>query len=250
VGTPYTATLAAAGGGNLTWTVSAGSLPAGVTFASNGILSGTPTGAGSYAFTVRAEGGGRSATKELSLVVIDKLTASAPPDQTWEVGRPLQISIDAKGGTPGYSWKVTGTLPEKTGFIGNQGNGSTSYLRGVPAQAGTFPVVLTVTDADGVSAELTVTLTVAPKLQIRTFSVGRAKVGKRYRLALTYAGGVGNKTWMLAAGSLPSGLQLNAMTGVIAGKPRLAGRFRFTVAVGDSLGAKVAMTYGLTVRRR
>jgi Putative Ig domain len=250
VDAPYTATLAAAGGGNLTWTISAGSLPAGVTLASNGVLSGTPTVAGSYAFTVRAEEGGRSATKELSLVVIEKLTASAPPDQTWEVGRPLQISIGANGGTPGYSWKVTGTLPEKTGFIGNEGNGSTSYLRGVPAQPGTFPVLLTVTDADGVSAELTVTLTVAPKLQIRTFSVGRARAGKRYRLALTYTGGVGDRTWALAAGSLPPGLKLNAVTGVVSGKPRVAGRYRFTVVVADSLGAKVAMTYGLTVRRR
>ena len=89
--------------------------------------------------------------------MIEKLTASAPPDQTWEVGRPLQISIDAKGGTPGYSWKVAGTLPEKTGFVGDQGNGSTSYLKGVPAQPGTFPVVLTVTDADGASAQVTVT---------------------------------------------------------------------------------------------
>jgi len=250
VDTPYTATLAASGASSLTWAVSAGALPAGLTLGSNGVLSGTPTGAGTYAFTVRANGGGRSAAKDFSLVVVEKLTASAPPDQTWEVGRPLQISIGAKGGTPGYSWKVAGTLPEKTGFIGNEGNGSTSYLRGVPAQPGTFPVVLTVTDADGVSVELKVTLTVAPKLQIRTFNIGRAQVGKHYRLALTNAGGVGVKTWTLAAGSLPSGLKLNAATGVISGKPRGAGRYRFTVAVADSLGAKVAMTYGLTVRRR
>ncbi len=250
VGTPYTATLAAAGASNLRWTISGGTLPAGMTLGANGVLSGTPTGAGSYSFTVRVDGGGRSAAKELSLVVIEKLTASAPPDQTWEVGRPLQISIDAKGGTPGYSWKVAGTLPEKTGFVGDQGNGSTTYLKGVPAQPGTFPVVLTVTDADGASAQVTVTLTVAPKLQIKTFNVGRAQVGKRYRLALVYAGGVGERKWALAVRSLPSGLKLNAETGIISGKPRVAGRYRFTVIVTDSLGAKVAMTYGLTVRRR
>ena len=231
VDTPYSATLAASGASNLSWTISGGALPAGMTLGANGVLSGTPTGAGNYSFTVRVNGGGRSAAKELSLVVVEKLTASAPPDQTWEVGRPLQISIDAKGGSPGYSWKVSGTLPEKTGFIGDQGNGATTYLKGVPAQPGTFPVVLTVTDADGASAQVTVTLTVAPKLQIRTFNVGRAQIGKRYRLALVYAGGVGDKTWALAAGSLPSGLKLNAATGVIAGKPRVAGRYRFTVVV-------------------
>ncbi|TML15504.1 MAG: hypothetical protein E6G33_08005 [Actinobacteria bacterium] len=206
--------------------------------------------AGSSTFTVRVDSGGHSASKQLGLVVVDKLTASSPADQTWEVKRPLQIAINAKGGTPGYSWKVTGTLPENTGFIGNQGNGSTSYLRGVPAQAGTFPIVLTVTDADGGSAEVRVTLTVAPKLQIRTFSVGRAQVGKRYRLALASAGGVGATSWTLAVGSLPAGVKLNADTGVISGKPRRSGTFRFTIVGTDALEAKAAMTYSLRVRRR
>ena len=250
VSTPYTVTLAASGGGNLTWTMSAGSLPAGLTLGSSGVVSGTPTGSGSYTFTVRVDSGGRSASKQLGLVVVDKLTVSAPADQTWEVRRPLQIAINAKGGTPGYGWKVTGTLPENTGFIGNQGNGSTSYLRGVPAQAGTFPIVLTVTDADGASAQMTVTLTVAPKLQIRTFSVGRAQVGKRYRLALASAGGVGDTSWTLAVGSLPAGLKLNADTGVISGKPRASGAFRFTIVVTDALEAKAAMTYSLKIKRR
>src|SRR5204863_6924611 len=95
VGTPYTASFAASGGGDLTWSLSAGSLPAGLTLGSSGVLSGTPTGAGSYMFTVRVDGGGRSASKQLDLVVVEKLSASAPADQTWEVGRPLQISIDA-----------------------------------------------------------------------------------------------------------------------------------------------------------
>jgi hypothetical protein len=251
VGASYTATLAASGGGNLTWTLSAGSLPSGLTLGSNGVLSGTPTGgAGGYTFTVRVDGGGRSASKQLGLIVVDKLTVSAPADQTWEVRRPLQIAINAKGGTPGYGWKVTGTLPENTGFIGNQGNGSTSYLRGVPAQAGTFPIVLAVSDADGASAQVTVTLTVAPKLQIRTFSVGRARVGKRYRLALASAGGVGDTSWTRAVGSLPVGLNLNANTGVISGKPRASGTYRFTIVVTDSLEAKAAMTYSLRVQRR
>jgi hypothetical protein len=249
-GTPYTVTLAASGGGNLTWTMSTGSLPAGLTLGSNGVVSGTPTGAGSYTFTVRVDNGGRSASKQLGLVVVDKLTARLPAEQTWEVKRSLQIAINANGGTPGYSWKLTGTLPENTGFIGNQGNGSTSYLRGVPAQAGTFPIVLTVTDSDGVSVQVAVTLTVAPKLQLRTFSVGRAQVGKRYRLALASTGGVGATSWKLALGSLPAGLALKGDTGVISGKPRASGTFRFTIVGTDALAAKAAMTYSLKVRRR
>jgi large repetitive protein len=248
-GTPYSATLSASGGGTLSWSVSGGSLPAGLALGSNGVVSGTPSTAGSYTFTVRVASGGRSGSKQFELVVRERLTASAPTDQTWEVGRPLQISISAKGGTPGYSWKLSGELPAKTGFSGDKGNGSTSFLQGVPAEPGAFPIVLTVADAAGATAEVRVTLTVAPKLQIATLGVGRAKLGKRYRLALVTRGGVGERAWALAAGSLPSGMKLNPATGVVSGKARKRGRFRFTVVVTDSLGAKAAMTYSLKVTR-
>jgi Putative Ig domain len=122
-------------------------------------------------------------------------------------------------------------------------------LQGVPAEAGTFPVVLTVTDAAGVSVGLKVTLTVAPRPQIATLGIGPAKAGKSYRIALVSTGGVGTTKWALAVGSLPPGLKLSD-SGVVSGKARRPGRFRFTVVVTDALGAKAAMTYSLSVRRR
>jgi hypothetical protein len=248
-GTAYSVTLAASGGGSLSWTVSSGSLPPGLSLGSNGVLSGTPTAAGSYSFAVSVQSGGRSTSKQFDLVVAEKLSATAPAAQTWEVGRPLQISIDAKGGTPGYSWKISGTLPLHTGFVGDKGNGSTSFLQGVPGEAGIFSLTLTVTDSAGVSVQVPVTLTVAPKLQIKTLAVGRARVGKRFRLGLVSAGGVGDAQWSLAAGSVPSGLKLDPSTGLLSGKARRIGRFRFTVVVTDALGAKAAMTYTLRVAR-
>jgi hypothetical protein len=54
-----------------------------------------------------------------------------------------------------------------------------------------------------------------------TFGVARAQVGKRDRLALASSGGVGNTSWVLAVGSLPSGLQLDTDTGVVSGNPRV-----------------------------
>jgi hypothetical protein len=249
-GTPYSAALAASGGSGYSWSVTGGSLPSGLTLGADGALTGTPANGGSYTFTVKVTSGGRSTTKQLNLVVVDRLTATAPADQTWEVGRPLKIAISAAGGSPSYRWSVAGTLPDKTGFIGNQGNGSTSYLQGVPAQAGTFPVTLTVTDAAGRSAQVAVTLTVAPRLQITTLDTGRAHRRKPYRLALGSTGGVGPTSWTIAAGSLPPGLVLDSASGVISGKPRMRGRFFFVLAVTDSLGAKRAMRYNLTVARR
>ena len=249
-GTPYSAALAASGGSGYSWSISAGSLPTGLTLGADGTISGTPASGGSYTVTVKVTSGGRSATKQLTLVVIDKLTVTAPADQTWEVGRPLKIAISAAGGSPGYRWSLDGTLPDKTGFIGNQGNGSVSYVQGVPAQPGPFPVTLTVTDAAGRSAKVAVTLTVAPKLQIATSDIGRAVRGTTYRLTLSSIGGVGPMSWTLVSGSLPPGLTLDSTSGVISGRPHVRGHFFFTLALTDSLGAKRAMRYNLAVTRR
>ena len=55
-----------------TWSVSAGTLPPGLTLgASTGLLSGTPTTAGSYSFTVKVtDSSGLSDTEAVSLTVI------------------------------------------------------------------------------------------------------------------------------------------------------------------------------------
>src|SRR5439155_9206116 len=56
VAAAYSATLQATGGtGSYVWSVSAGTLPGGLSLAAGtGIISGTPTTAGTAAFTVRA----------------------------------------------------------------------------------------------------------------------------------------------------------------------------------------------------
>ena len=70
----YSQTLAAAGGvGPYTWAVTSGSLPAGLSLnASTGVVSGTPTAAGTSSFTVTAtdsQSPADTATKALSILV-------------------------------------------------------------------------------------------------------------------------------------------------------------------------------------
>lgn len=59
VGTAYTAQTFVAGGGNGSYTfdISSGSLPTGMTLTAGGMLSGTPSAAGAYSFTIRATDG-------------------------------------------------------------------------------------------------------------------------------------------------------------------------------------------------
>jgi arabinan endo-1,5-alpha-L-arabinosidase len=68
----YTATLAATGGtgSGYAWSVSAGTLPGGMTLAGTGILSGTPIAAGTFTFTAAVTDSSQaSATASLSLVI-------------------------------------------------------------------------------------------------------------------------------------------------------------------------------------
>jgi hypothetical protein len=57
VGTPYSYTFTASGRPDPTFEVSSGTLPAGLTLTSGGVLSGTPTASGSSTFTVTASNG-------------------------------------------------------------------------------------------------------------------------------------------------------------------------------------------------
>jgi hypothetical protein len=80
VGTPYSATLQTTGGtAPITWTLLSGSLPGGLTI-SGGVISGTPTAAGSFTFTVQAADSTsptpQTATQTLTLVVSGRQTTA------------------------------------------------------------------------------------------------------------------------------------------------------------------------------
>lgn len=70
VGEAYSQTLAATGTTPITWALGSGSsLPAGLTLSLSGIISGTPTAAGTFTFTVKAANSAGSDTQELSIVI-------------------------------------------------------------------------------------------------------------------------------------------------------------------------------------
>lgn len=59
-------------------------------------------------------------------------------------------------------------------------------------------------------------------------------LGQAYSTTFTQAGAILPVTWSLVAGSFPTGLSLNAATGVLSGTPTAAGTFNFTVQVTDA----------------
>ena len=79
-GSLYTATFTASGTAPITWSVSGGALPEGMTLnAGTGVYSGTPTTAGTYTFIVRATNSLGNDTKNCSHVIATVVTASQGP---------------------------------------------------------------------------------------------------------------------------------------------------------------------------
>jgi hypothetical protein len=124
--------------------LTAGSLPPGVTLnASSGVISGTPTTAGAYTWTVRVTDAVSSvATVSDGASVIDDLSiTNAAPNGVVSVA--YSHTYAAAGGVAPYTWALSGSLP--TGFSFNT---STGELSGTTVATGTYPVTVTVTDAE------------------------------------------------------------------------------------------------------
>jgi Putative Ig domain len=64
---------------------------------------------------------------------------------------------------------------------------------------------------------------------------------------VTPAGWRAARRFALYSGHLPSGLTLNAVTGVLPGKPTKAGIFTFRISASDGYG-KPAVTRTLTIK--
>ena len=250
VGAAYSTTLSASGGsGTKTWTVAAGSLPAGLSLSSNGVLSGTPTAPGAASFTAKVAAGGASAQRQFSLGVTAGLAIAAPATKLAEVAVPVTIELNATGGSAPYRWELTqGSLPTHVGFIGDQGNGSKALIKGVPATSGSFPLTFRVTDVLGRSTLHTITVDVADKLRLTAKLPRTARVAKLYRAHGVAEGGYGKRIWSIAGGVLPAGLQLDSKTGFITGRPARRGSYVFYLVAKDELGASRSLKISIVVR--
>jgi hypothetical protein len=238
-GNGYSLTLAASGAGAKTWSIAAGALPPGLSLTSDGVVTGTPLAPGTTSFTVKVAAGGATAQKAFTLEVGSALQIDAPTSKVAEVAVPLTVELHAGGGSGPYRWEITqGSFPTHVGFIGDQGDGSTALIKGVPADAGRFPLTFAVTDVRGRTTTHAIVLDVSEKLRLTTVRMPPAgHVGRPYRAIGFAQGGVGNLRWSVARGALPVGLRLDPSTGVISGRPARRGRTVLYLAVADDLGA-------------
>jgi len=249
VGTAYSATLAATGGTTpYTWSVTSGSLPAGLSLtASTGAISGTPTTAGTSAFTVQVKDAKNSTgTKSLSIAIA---AATQPPSITTTslpggtVSTAYSTTLAASGGKSPYTWSVTsGSLP-----AGLSLGSTTGTISGTPTASGTASFNVQVKDANNNTATKSLTLSVVAPLQVTTSSLPNGQVGSSYSAFLVASGGATPYTWSVSSGTLPGGLTLSASSGQISGTPTTTGTSSFTIQVKDSGNSTATKALSFTI---
>ncbi|OIN56146.1 hypothetical protein BLX24_26045 [Arsenicibacter rosenii] len=236
-------------------------LPAGLTTSAAGIISGTPTQAGTFTVLVTADDGRGGLVSDDFVLVISPANQSpaivgsgiASP-QTATVNTPFSTPTayafnDPDGGPLSYS--ATG-LP--TGLAINSTNG---IISGVPSVTGTFIVAVTARDPQGASATSFFTLNVvpqtvpnqAPQLTSTTLvSPQSATVGVAF--STTTAGAFTDPDGgplSYSATGLPTGVGINPATGVISGTPTQSGSFPIIVSATDPQGSSVSTGFTLVV---
>ena len=125
-GTPYSFQIAASGTAPITF--SAANLPDGLSLSSNGLLSGTPTAAGSYSFTVTAANAAGSIQATLTLTVTQSGTSGGGSTGGGSTG----------GGGTGGGAGSTPSAPE----VSTQGGQATAILTPKPTVSGTSSNVI------------------------------------------------------------------------------------------------------------
>lgn len=151
VGVAYNQALAATGGvPGYVWSLNTGSnlLPAGLVLNPSGVITGTPTSAGTTTIIIKVtDSAGATATKTFTLTIaapnVQPLTITTAVLPGGTVGTAYHAQLAATGGTGVKTWSISsGTLP-----AGLSLNGAIGVISGTPTVPGVAPFTLRVQDS-------------------------------------------------------------------------------------------------------
>ena len=199
-------------------------LPPGIILNSaTGVLSGTPTQAGSFDVALTANTDFGPATGR----VIIGITASAPGITSTltanaVVGTPFDYSITSTGAVPIlYTASPLPTWMSQTG----------SSLSGTPDKPETLSITLTATNSGGQDSKVLVVTVNASGAPLITSSLSvNGSVNSPFSYTLTASGNAS----VLSANTLPPGLSIS--NGVISGTPIIANTYNVTVSATNAQG--------------
>src|SRR6266480_3983849 len=258
-GAAYPSTNLQASGGvpPYAWSVTtaATTFPPGLTLSSTGQITGTPTAAATYNFTVQVKDSqNATATANLSILVNPgptlltiTTTSSQLPTGTVSTAYPA-TNLTASGGTPPYAWTLASAAST---FPGGLTLGRLGGISGTATTAGTYNFTVQVTDSVNSTAmtNLRILINAAPPLIFTTTALSNGTAGAAYPSTnLQASGGVPPYAWSVttAATTFPPGLTLSS-TGQITGTPTAAATYNFTVQVKDLQNATASANLSILV---
>jgi uncharacterized protein (TIGR03437 family) len=216
-----------------------GAVPQGINV-NGATVSGTPTQTGAYSVGVTVTDSAKvSGTASVTFSVFGLAATSLPPGTTYS---PYSTSVPVNGGTAPFTFSISG-LPQ-----GLTANSSSGLIQGTVTSTVTANVSVTVTDASGISASGTLSLTfTAPKpLSVPTQTLTAGQISVSYSQPVSASGGAPPYTFALASGAVPNGLTLHP-TGVVSGTPSQIGTVTFGVRATDVTGASSVGSVTLTI---
>ena len=266
--TPYSAQLKGVGGsGPYTFALvdqAGNELPAGLSLASDGTISGTPTCTGYYGFDLTLSSGGASREVSAGLQVyatgtrrIDIGLRGFSERSDVSLGRQASATLEAYGGGGTHTWSiVSGSLPPNMQLLAgsslppNSTNPPNAILAGAPSAPGTYRFALRVDDSTGNFGVVDVTLVVSPlrigpinyEPALKTF-IPPGRVGTAYSFAMTSLTGRPPFTFATLPGTyLPAGMSLSS-TGLLSGTPEDAGDFVLNMLITDADGKTLRISH-------
>ena len=235
---PYVASVSATGGvAPYTW--SASGLPPGLSInIGTGVISGTPTAAGTFPVAVSITDSVGQTTQGLYSLSIAGGSVIPPPQApplqittqslpAGAVGQIYATLIGASGGTGNYVFNVIGgSLPLNVQLA------LAGQLYGTPKVPGTSTFTVQVTDSAQSTATQILTITIAPgPVTVTGTAPPNVGVNTPLTVVVSASGGVGPYVYTLS-GTAPPGTSFS--NGTLSGTPSTPGTYTFTVTAIDS----------------
>ena len=233
------------------YSVSAGILPLGLTLdPDTGEISGDPTSGGGFSFEITAlDINGCFGVQTYTLDVFGCAMIVLSPDAlpTGVNSLPYSQTLSANGGVGVSSFAVTsGVLPDGLTLD------SAGKLTGTPTLEGSFSFEIGAADENGCTGVQSYNILIdpppCPTITLAPLTLTDAEQNASYSQTLTASGGMASYSFNVSSGMLPTGLSLDAGTGVIGGVPTDVGSFSFDITTQDANGCIGFMSYSILVR--
>jgi hypothetical protein len=232
-----------------------GSLPPGVSLDPHlGILMGAPTSAQVFVSTISLDTPQGNAL--LTPLVINVNSAGLVPleatyqDATGTTGTAISpIAPTQASGNPIASARVVaGSLPPGLAL-----DPTTGTVSGLPTMAGNFPILVTLQDAAGFQTTLPITLTVSPAGSTSLLATYPPSITGTLSAPIlatpTVAAGGPVTAATLTEGALPTGIDLDPVTGVLSGIAQSNGVFPVHILLQNASGNCQALVTTLNVAK-